>query len=442
MAQAAAAADNPLQAQVVQPVRARAAATVRTSQWQERELSISQREQSLERTLRSSTSEKVTFNVGGEKFELASATLAALRATWFEGVLSPDFRRCDDGSVFVDRDPGSFRIILDFIRYGVLPELKDDPILAHKLAADATFYSYGALQNALYARKRRKMMAPSGLSCSSSATTARTADNEKVYWDWIVLERPGSPGSNFSVTGGVIKALCAGVYELVVRVSESQTGINVIAKLLLNDEVIDKAESNSATGYPMMYFSKVLELHEGAEIKLEACINGSNSLRRTCASLHLMPVEQQVVTEPSAFELKRVVTEGDDPAKYVRLEGKGCDKPNQEYLWELAPQGSQSASPNLLSLLPFQTGVAINVAGRYLVMVCVDEGPVDLRKGDVSIAVAWSGCLKGIFSLEAGDSLKTYNIDLSRSGRQYQHAQATSTGRTRASYFTLMRLGD
>eukprot|EP00899_Mesostigma_viride_P026560 jgi/Mesvir1/7089/Mv26522-RA.1 len=440
------AADNPLydlKAQLESLVTAQVSA--KTSELQERELVISQREKCLEKTLRSN-SDRVTFSVGGEKFELAASTLAGLPATWFEGVLSPDFKRTDDGVIFVDRDSESFRVIVDFIRYGVLPEL-DDPVLLRKLKADADFYSFSSLAKVLKKQSRLTQLSNTSLSCSSSSM----AGPSSKYYNWVVTSSSKAAATaGFLVdSSGGIKAVRGGTYLLNVRIPGVSSGNTGYAQLSVDGTTIGQAWSNNGHGYyAMMYFNEVLHLREGAEIKIEACNLSGTAISAAAASLHLTPVNAIGLADPWDGEDSDGDAdekhESDRKVEYIVLDGSSCSGANQPYLWGQSSRSSHSAKGlTCLALLDDKTGVRIKTAGRYLVMARVNgtsssnNGYADLRKSDTSLAQAWSGDANGyarslyfneVLSLAAGDTLKIYNVNLN-----YAYDKCGS--------FTVLRLG-
>eukprot|EP00899_Mesostigma_viride_P028296 jgi/Mesvir1/8651/Mv02595-RA.1 len=430
-AQSIAAETNPLhdlKAQLELLVAGQVAA--KASELQHREVAVEKREKSLEKALLTS-SDKLTFDVGGERFTLSTLTLAGLPATWFESVMSPEFKKADDGVVFVDRDPACFRIILDYIRYGVLPPLDNDPVMYHKLKMDADFFGFELLRKALREHKRCKVPVEI-LSCTSTSM----AGPSSKYWNWVIPK--GKPAlTSFTVESGIIKVLKEGVYLLNVRVHGVSSSNNGCAQIVVNNVAIAQAWNNNANGHHgMMSFNEILVLKADSEIRVEA-VNLSSTTQGSAlgSSLHLTPVMCLRIREPLSYNSDddddiidaKNIQGAQRAMQYIRLEGKGCSGAGHPFLWIPTPQNSQSADLQCMALLEDGTGVSIKEPGMYMVMARVggvsssNNGYADLRKGDVSIAQAWSGdanghsrssCFNEIISLAAGDVIKISNVNL------------------------------
>jgi len=63
--------------------------------------------------------EKVTLDVGGQKFATTKTTLLKQKGSFFDAMLSSGkWKPDDDGSYFIDRNPELFPVILDYLRTG------------------------------------------------------------------------------------------------------------------------------------------------------------------------------------------------------------------------------------------------------------------------------------------------------------------------------------
>jgi len=84
----------------------------------------------------------IVLNVGGTHFATKLATLMSAKGSIFEKMLSKEsnFTIGSDGAYFIDRDPGTFAYIMDYLRDGDLFIKNDDEYLRGRLLADAEYY--------------------------------------------------------------------------------------------------------------------------------------------------------------------------------------------------------------------------------------------------------------------------------------------------------------
>jgi hypothetical protein len=92
-------------------------------------------------------SDRVTFKVGGKRFETTIATLTKFDDTYFSAMFSgrhtlkPD----PDGSYFIDRDPLVFRYVLNYLRGDDLPLDLLSKLELYHLLQDAKYYNLVSL---------------------------------------------------------------------------------------------------------------------------------------------------------------------------------------------------------------------------------------------------------------------------------------------------------
>lgn len=86
--------------------------------------------------------ERITLNVGGQRFDTTQSTLCRFDDTFFTAMLSGRHAvlREPDGSIFIDRDPTHFRAIINFMRDGTLRLPKGAEEKA-ALVAELRFYN-------------------------------------------------------------------------------------------------------------------------------------------------------------------------------------------------------------------------------------------------------------------------------------------------------------
>merc|ERR1719320_887610 len=84
----------------------------------------------------------IVLNIGGTHFATTRETLLAVNGSVFEKMLSDDsnFTVSADGSYFIDRSPGTFTYIIDYLRNGDFFIKNDDPYLRRQLLADVEYY--------------------------------------------------------------------------------------------------------------------------------------------------------------------------------------------------------------------------------------------------------------------------------------------------------------
>jgi hypothetical protein len=83
--------------------------------------------------------EVIKLNVGGDKFTTSKQTLRSIPETFFTSLLSGriPLLRDGDGSIFIDRDPKLFQVILNFLR---TKELDTRDVDLRLLRLEAEFY--------------------------------------------------------------------------------------------------------------------------------------------------------------------------------------------------------------------------------------------------------------------------------------------------------------
>ena len=94
----------------------------------------------------------VTLNVGGSFFTTTESTLTRYSDTLFTGLLrnqNHDYlsQERPPAPPFIDRDPTHFRLILNFMRDGVVLKPESDKETA-ELMMEASFYGYGGQDRA------------------------------------------------------------------------------------------------------------------------------------------------------------------------------------------------------------------------------------------------------------------------------------------------------
>ncbi|KAI1490215.1 hypothetical protein F5X96DRAFT_567685 [Biscogniauxia mediterranea] len=111
-----------------------------------------------------SEAKKVTLDVGGRKFVTTSDTLG--HSTFFLALLSGrwEHARQEDGSYFIDADPGRFEDILAFLRRGTMPlywsaEGGHDYPRYHRLLDEARYFGLPELEHWLATQAYHKAVA-------------------------------------------------------------------------------------------------------------------------------------------------------------------------------------------------------------------------------------------------------------------------------------------
>jgi len=93
----------------------------------------------------------IVLNVGGTHFPTHRETLLTAGGSFFVKMLSNDsnFTVSPDGTYFIDRSPGTFTYILNYLRDGELFINSDDEYLRRHLLADAEYYGLPELKDYL-----------------------------------------------------------------------------------------------------------------------------------------------------------------------------------------------------------------------------------------------------------------------------------------------------
>lgn len=89
----------------------------------------------------------ITLNVGGKRYTTSLTTLTKIKDSMLGRMFNPDnlslLKRLDDGSVFIDRDGKIFRYILEYLRDGEIPNIKESD--RKRLAREANYYGLDGL---------------------------------------------------------------------------------------------------------------------------------------------------------------------------------------------------------------------------------------------------------------------------------------------------------
>jgi len=93
----------------------------------------------------------VRLNVGGKSYMTSITTLTKIKDSMLSRMFSPDnsgmLKRLDDGSVFIDRDGKIFRYILEYLRDGGVPNIKESD--RKRLSREAEYYALNGLVETL-----------------------------------------------------------------------------------------------------------------------------------------------------------------------------------------------------------------------------------------------------------------------------------------------------
>ena len=92
---------------------------------------------------------RIKLNVGGQLFETSRMTLMSEEGTYFHSLLrSGKFEPDSDGTYFIDRDPRTFRYILNYLRDGVVVHMsKLDSLDRQVLLKDIDYFQIESLKH-------------------------------------------------------------------------------------------------------------------------------------------------------------------------------------------------------------------------------------------------------------------------------------------------------
>ena len=82
--------------------------------------------------------DRIVVDVGGTRFTTSASTLTSA-SEYFERLLSPRWCAEPPEELFLDRDPEPFKILLTYMRTGLLELSKDDPSMARRVMVEAEF---------------------------------------------------------------------------------------------------------------------------------------------------------------------------------------------------------------------------------------------------------------------------------------------------------------
>lgn len=106
------------------------------------------RQYRVERDSKMSVNDIILLNVGGRKFETSRQTLLSDPQSMLAKMFDPESRMEPgverDGAYFLDRDPHTFSIVLNYLRSGVL--FADKPIELQAVLCEARYFSLLGLE--------------------------------------------------------------------------------------------------------------------------------------------------------------------------------------------------------------------------------------------------------------------------------------------------------
>ena len=82
--------------------------------------------------------DRIVVDVGGTRFTTSASTLTSA-SEYFERLLSPRWCAEPPEELFLDRDPEPFKVLLTYMRTGLLELSKDDPSMARRVMVEAEF---------------------------------------------------------------------------------------------------------------------------------------------------------------------------------------------------------------------------------------------------------------------------------------------------------------
>jgi len=158
--------------------------------------------------------DRVTLNVGGEKFFTASSTLIS-NSEYFAALLSDDWISSDE--IFLDQDPVAFRTLLTYMRCGVIKV--DDIDIGVLILAE-----FLSVEKLLLAIKIRWYC-----NIGKGPVPPRNDDQE-------IADREVAAAFD-QVHGGIRKAITSGLYPIFLRQDDVNADKDFISLYILNNSV-------------------------------------------------------------------------------------------------------------------------------------------------------------------------------------------------------------
>jgi len=181
----------------------------------EREKIVTEREKNVDRVfVHLNTSGIVKLQVGQVLYYTRADTLQREKESFFSGLLNPELRseKDKDQVIFIDRDGETFKYILEYLTYGKLVSIIQDPGVLQKLLLDADYYVLpGLLEQLKVVSSTSHCKDKILLQVRSTATSTPGS-----YFNWNVAT--SVPASHFQHNGSTIITIKqTGVYQINIR---------------------------------------------------------------------------------------------------------------------------------------------------------------------------------------------------------------------------------
>ena len=98
----------------------------------------------------------MTLDVGGTNFITSVSTLTGA-SSYFQHAFSDRWHEGDGGSIFLDRDPEPFKLLLSYMRTGALELPESDPALCRRVLYEAEFFGVDSLLTEVKATAQRHL---------------------------------------------------------------------------------------------------------------------------------------------------------------------------------------------------------------------------------------------------------------------------------------------
>jgi len=189
-----------------------------------------------------SRSDKVIINVGGTVFTTSVSTLTG-SSSYFSTLFGGRWATVGDDEHFVDRDPGTFSLLLSYMRTGCVELPDGNESLARKVLLEAQFLGMDAFIASVKAQAYRNMMPVTWAGDDETAITsfdAKCGGLEAAISDRILPDRflarctPPDPPPD-PPAPKVIQILPASHSVLIVRENQEKTTLPATALALVEN---------------------------------------------------------------------------------------------------------------------------------------------------------------------------------------------------------------
>lgn len=247
------------------------------------EIELAEREKLLEKIKENlKTKGKVTILVGNQLFNTNAEILLSSPNSFFHGLLNPEFYK--DETLFIPRDPESFKYILEYLTYGELlsvEEVISKKSLLLKLSADADYYLLTGLSKQIQTFVKNKTSdsenEDSSILCSLHNATL---GGSGYFWQWGSIRKISQSYFEQFTTkfnNDSVRIKVRGIYQIIIRTC-CVSAANYYMSLYVNGTDVARSHSSSCSHYShSFHINEILTLKENDYLQVYQTFSSSSS---------------------------------------------------------------------------------------------------------------------------------------------------------------------